>query len=167
MQRIECPNCYSTVILMKDGSCPACNKMPDASTSDWTRTKIKVWPGERFPSLCFGCGDVTDSMKVVSMATSSTFGHYFRMIMSVLLMPLRLLVFGLLGLLRDDSSNVPPFQRIRVKIPVCLRCRNSGFPRLDWTDFESGAMSFIVPRAVASGIKELRLTEKIGVQNLP
>ena len=167
MKPIECPNCYATVILMESGVCPACNKDPDVSTSDRTRTKIKVWPGDRFPSLCFGCGNVTDSTKVVCVATSSTFGHYFRIVVSVLLLPLRLLVFGLLGSLRGGSASDRPFQRIRVKIPVCLRCRNSQLPRLDRTDFEAGSMSFIVPKDVASGIKEFQFAEQCAAENLP
>lgn len=156
MQVIECPNCYARVVLTAERICPACNKSPESPGSDPTKTKIVVRDGQELPHECFGCGAYTDSMVSVSKATSSVFGRICGVCFRGVLIPCKFLVFGFLSLFVDTAPKATQFQRVRLKIPLCPRCRNHQMTRVKWTDFEEGTMSFIVPKTVAESIKAIR-----------
>lgn len=155
MRASECPNCYCTVIIMEDGTCPACNKSPDGPTADRTKTKITISEGQVLPDLCFGCGNQTDSVMVVTRSNASSTGRFFRILFGVILFPLKLLVFGMRGVMADESTGREPYRKIKLKIPFCLHCRTHSAPTVVWTNFEEGSVSVIVPKTITDRIRNV------------
>lgn len=151
MRAIECPNCYFTVILTDDGLCPACNRGPNAPTADGTRTKVTIWEGQDVPDRCFWCGNQTTSMLVIRRSSSSPTFRVLKVLISVVLFPLKILMFGLRKVLSDDGGT-RCYQSLKVRVPVCLKCRHRGSPQIVGTNFEEGTISFVVPRPVRDQI---------------
>lgn len=151
MRATECPNCYTTVIFKDDGLCPACHLAPDAPTADRTKTKVTIWEGQDLPDVCFCCGNQTTSMMVIRRSSSSPRLRVLKIFLNVILFPLKLLMFGLRRMLADDTGS-RCYQSLKVKVPVCLKCRNGNSPHIVGTHFEEGTISFIVPRSVKDEI---------------
>ncbi len=154
MRAIECPNCYSRVFLGHDGSCPACHKDPSAPTADASKTRIAIWEGQVLPAICFGCGNQTDSLLLVKRSSSSPAFQFLKVILNLVLFPLKLVTFGLRGLLSGEQGR-ETYQSLKMRIPFCLKCRGANeMPRIVWTDFQEGTISFIVPKVVAEHLRK-------------
>ena len=143
MKRIECPHCYTVVVLAEGADCPACGKDTDAASADRTRTKLVVKAGQELPPLCFGCGESTDSLFTVKRANTSLIGEIFAGIGSVVLIPFKLLLGGF-SLFAD--SNEIPYLSVKVKVPLCKSCQHSDRLQIDSFDPANRRVSFIVPR---------------------
>lgn len=161
MRATECPNCYSTVILTEDGICPACHKDPNAATADRTKTRVTICEGEVLPALCFGCGNQTASMSTIRRSTSSSILRVLKILVGVVIFPLKILVFGLSRGLSDDG-NTRCYQSLKVKVPVCLKCRGCDPPRIIATDFEEGMIAFVVPISVKAEIQRMKMQNNKG-----
>lgn len=143
MKRIECPHCYTVVVLEEGADCPACGKNPDAASADRTRTKLVVKAGQKLPPLCLGCGESTDSLFTVKRANASLIGEILAGIGSIALIPVKLLLGGFS--LFKDSDEIP-YQSVKVKIPLCKNCRLTDRLQVDSFDPANHRVSFIVPR---------------------
>lgn len=161
MRAIECPNCYSTVILTADGLCPACNRGPNAPTADGTKAKVTIWEGQDLPDVCFWCGNQTTSMLVVRRSSSSPTFRVLKLFLGVVLFPLKILIFGPRRVLSDDGG-ARCYQSLKVKVPVCLRCRGRDSLRIVGTNFEEGTISFVVPKPVREEILKMRAEQGRG-----
>ena len=150
MRAIECPNCYSTVILNEDGLCPACNRGLEAPTADATRAKVTIWEGQDLPDNCFCCGNQTTSILVVRRSSSSPSFRLLKIFLGVILFPLKILLFGLRKCLSEEG-NTRAYQCLKMRIPVCLRCRGDTL-QIIGTNFEEGTISFVVPKSVKDEI---------------
>ena len=148
MKRIECPHCYTVVVLEERADCPACGKNPDAASADRTRTKLVVRVGQKLPPLCFGCGESTDALFKVKWANSSLAGEIFAAIGSLVLFPIKLLLPGGFSLFKDDDE--VPYLSVKVKVPLCRTCRLSDRLQIDSFDPANRRVAFIVPRKVAT-----------------
>jgi hypothetical protein len=158
MRATECPNCYSTVILTEDGICPACHKNPNAATADRTKTRVTICERQVLPDLCFGCGNQTTSMSIIRRSTTSTILRVLKIIVGVLIFPLKILLFGLRRGLSDDH-NTRCYQSLKVKVPICLKCHGCDQPRIIATNFEEGLIAFAVPISVKAEIQRMKSAE--------
>lgn len=161
MRAIECPNCYSTVILNENGLCPACNRGLNAPTADGTRTKVTIREGQDLPDVCFLCGNQTSSMLVIRRSSSSRSFRVLKIILGVVLFPLKILIFGLSRVISDEEGT-RCYQSLKVKVPVCLKCRDRNPLQIVGTNFEEGTISFVVPRSVRDEIQKMRAAQGSG-----
>lgn len=54
---VECPRCFTTVLPMKDGICPACRKNLNTSTALSSKmTAVAISVDEELPPFCAMCG---------------------------------------------------------------------------------------------------------------
>ncbi len=81
-------------------------------------------------------------------------GQIFRTVFAIIIVPFKILTFGVFGLLVNTTMRHRPFTTLKFKIPFCRNCRTNQIPKMDWADFEEGTMSFIVPKQVADIIKD-------------
>ena len=90
----------------------------------------------------------------IRQANSTVGGRFSRIAFNILIAPLKFLTLGVFGLLVNTTSNSRTFQKLKMKVPLCSRCKQDRkLPRTDWADFEEGTISIIVPRNVADAIK--------------
>ena len=144
MKRIECPHCYTVVVLAEGADCPACGKNPNAPSADPTRTKLVVRAGQELPPLCFGCGEPTDSKFTVKRANTSLGWEILAGIGSVVLFPFKLLLSGGFSLMADSEKI--HYLSVKVKIPLCNSCQLNDRLQIDSFDPAARRVSFIVPR---------------------
>jgi hypothetical protein len=94
-------------------------------------------------------------MLVIRRSSSSPTFRVLRIILGVVLFPLKILIFGLRrGLSEDGGTRC--YKSLKVKVPVCLKCRDRDSLQIVGTNFEEGTISFVVPRPVREEILKMR-----------
>lgn len=159
MKPLECPSCYSRVILSDEGRCPACSRLPTDPSADPSRTKVTLWEGIELPRVCLGCGMTTDMLMTIRRTNCSEAARYARIILGLLIAPFLFAIaiviwplFRLLSLVVDPLLRQGVFSVVKIRIPCCRACQERKLPRCDWIDYEEGKMAFIVPKDVAKDV---------------
>ena len=159
MTPVECPTCYSRVILSDEGRCPACSRLPNDPLADPSRTKVIVWEGLDLPPLCLGCGAPTRSLMTLRRTSCSEAARYGRIILGTLALPFVIpigIIFPSVGFLSslflDPLLRQGVFSVVRVRISCCESCKARKLPKCDWIDFQEGTMALIVPKIVAEHV---------------
>jgi hypothetical protein len=143
---IECPQCYTDVLLKSDGTCPAC-RAPVDSGADAPTVLTKVSLGQRtaLPGICVTCGRETAS--TVSFKRWVRNPRYFlrpamRNVLALVLTPLLDYLLGRTG------------REIALRIPQCETCvaQKCGLHVLN-IDFETAVTTFVVRREFKDALK--------------
>lgn len=149
MEPLDCPHCFTTVVPMQDGTCPACRKnTTDPGVRRRLRGQLTISPTSRLPAICCDCGQATQRLVKVRQAMSRDD------VPGPVVAALTAFISVLMGLFlffrRIEQSS-----RMQVTIPQCHHCASKGAPRPTHVDFASARMTFAV---------HLRLKEAVSAE---
>ena len=136
---IDCPHCYTRIVPMSDGCCPACRKNTRETTgADLSRTSIRVSQGDVLPPVCCDCGLVTS--RVVSVYRKNTPSGEPPTSFGAAIFALFSLPLGLWLMLRGMANTTVA----QTQMPQCDTCGTWGPPEPRYVDFGNATMTFIV-----------------------
>jgi hypothetical protein len=143
---IECPQCYSNVLLKSDDTCPACHaSVGSSANAPPVLTKVSLRQSTLLPGICVTCGRETAS--TVSFKRWVRNPRYFSKpaMMNVLALVLTPLLDYLLG--RTGRE-------IALRIPQCETCvaEKCGLHVLN-IDFETAITTLVVRREFKDALK--------------
>ena len=129
--KIECQNCFTDVIPMADGQCPACNAALDGQSG--TITKVTIFQHGPCGRVCMKCGTQTpETVRVRRKARNSNYKP--TAVSSLEAHPLAHLLNFVAGKYH---------QTVEVTVPLCANCRKTGPGEPKYIDFEARSMTFI------------------------
>jgi len=136
MMKIECQACFTDVIPMADGRCPACGSRQTPGERV-VFTKVTVAEGGPCGSVCMKCGAPTGETVRVRRKARNT-NYQPNTASSLDSHPLAVLINFFAGKYH---------QTVDVTIPLCGRCRRDGVAEPKYIDFENKSMTFVGHRA--------------------
>jgi hypothetical protein len=132
----ECQNCFTDVIPMEDGRCPACGQIAVSSLRGML-TKVTVFQGQNPGVVCMKCGTITDGALTIRKkarnsdykpnSSSSLESHPFALLMNFFAGKYH--------------------KTVEVKVPLCANCRQREVIEPRYVDFERHSMTFVAHRA--------------------
>jgi hypothetical protein len=138
MAFVECPHCYTRVLVSAAGQCPACSKNtkdPRLGSAP-PRTKTTIREGVRLPAICYNCGTPTDRTTTIRHRWQAAGDSRIVRAMAFWVAPGWVLLSWLLGRSRRPS--------MRVRLPECVSCSQVSTPTLEHTDFGAGEITLVV-----------------------
>lgn len=142
--KIECQSCFTDVIPMADGRCPACCEL--LQSEGGLLTKVVVFQGGPSGGVCMKCGARTgDSVRVRRKARNSNYDSNSSS--SLDSHPLSLLINWAAGKYH---------QSVKVTLPLCANCKRSGICEPKYVDFEARSMTFVGHHAWKEDIENER-----------
>ena len=147
---VECPHCSMRVFVGSDGLCPSCSAdTNDLEGADVLRTRVRLREWSELPPRCCQCAAPTD--RRVDVVQSQTRGGESGLAKVALLFAALLSPVKALALLAGSGGET---RRFSVSLPLCLSCETaSGVPEPVHVNFEEGAISFLVHRSFAEGVR--------------
>src|SRR5690348_6157600 len=112
--KIECQNCFTDVIPMTDGKCPACNAPLDPQNG--TMTKVTVFQHGPSGHVCMKCGAQTAETTRVGRKTRNA-NYKPTAVSSLEAHPLASLLNFVAGKYH---------QTVEVTVPLCANCKKAG-----------------------------------------
>lgn len=143
--KVECLNCFTDVIPMSDGRCPACNQ-PVVSTEQTALTKVTVFQSGPSGSFCMRCGLPTHETIRVRRKTRNA-DYQPNNVSSLENHPLSMLINFFAGKFH---------QTVEVNVPLCAKCSGLGVGQPMHIDFERRSMTFVAHRAWKADIERAR-----------
>ncbi len=129
----DCPHCYTRVVPMTDGTCPACRKnVRDLAGVDPDRVTMTVAQGDVLPGVCCACGRETSRfVRVISTkGDPGLLGLIVAMLVYCVAVAMSL-AFAY------KTSRV-----IEVHLPQCDSCGAGGPPKPRYVDYDNVRMTF-------------------------
>ena len=148
--KVECQNCFTDVVPMADGRCPACNALLDDRVG--TMTKVTVYQRDPTGCVCMKCGAQTTELIRVRRKARNT-NYQPNTASSLESHPLALLLNFVAGKYH---------QTVVVAVPLCANCRRDGIVEPKYVDFETRSMTFVGHRSWKEEIERERKVPKDG-----
>lgn len=151
VEAIDCPHCYTRVLVAANGICPYCKKdVHDTKAVDLTICRLQVRDGQQFPDYCFQCNSPTkrrvsvsqSNFKRDSLATNAIFLWFFG------------LFFGLWYQLRKSLSAGQPEITINVALPQCEACASRTPVKVHEVFWDRHEMCFLANRGFHDRLKD-------------
>ena len=146
--KVECQKCFTDVIPMADGRCPACGELL-GSGERAVLTKVTVFERGACGNVCMKCGTPTrERVRVRRKARntnyqpnqSSSFDNH----------PLAVLINFVAGKYH---------QTVVVTVPLCANCKKDGIDEPKHIDFERRSMTFVGHRTWKDDLERERQTK--------
>jgi hypothetical protein len=128
MENMECPHCYASVMIGKNGRCPACQSdVHNATEEAKSKTLVTITRDHALPAVCMMCGVDTDRKK------RSTFTYWHSnaeeipkelYIAAAVSLGLLLLVWPLVKRQLRNSRAI----KTTLDLPICLPCEQEDKP---------------------------------------
>jgi len=129
--KIECQSCFTDVIPMADGKCPACNTLLEGKSG--AMTKVTIFQGGASGRVCMKCGAHTSNTVRVRRAARNA-NYKPAAVSSLEAHPLAFFLNFVAGKYRHA---------VEVMVPLCPNCRKNGTAEPKYIDFEARSMTFV------------------------
>jgi hypothetical protein len=137
VQSLDCPHCFTSVLVGSDGSCPHCKKnVNDQAGADTTIRKIWVPNRASLPNYCVHCDKSTNRRISLSRSNRGDPNLRGRPVRS----RMGNFVLGLFTVLRASE----PYLEIKIDLSQCENCAASRQVQPHEVDFEHMRLSLLV-----------------------
>lgn len=152
MEIIECPHCFSRVLLTSDNKCPSCRKDPnDSKNANPNLTTATFFSYETLPENCIKCGQSTK--RSVKFLVEKKDENWEWEILNAI---------PLIGDILSPINNIVKFFKkmeykqnsITFKLPICDKCSNSEVKPMH-LNMDTDAITFIVHKAFKGELEKI------------
>ena len=152
MKALDCPHCFTRVLVLDDSICPHCKEdVRKATGAGSALCKLRIHDQAHLPDNCLHCDAPTQRRVVVErcIGVDREGRHRTLALLTALFAPLSALKM----LSRASKVSTGQIGEIRIEVPQCDVCSQRGRPRPHEVDFENFEMVFLVHKGFYDRVK--------------